>query len=76
MVPVDYVARAVVASAFCPPQQPLGVAQINSRPRLRFVEYLATLERYGYPIQEVDYPKWRDSLEEYVDRGSYEQHAL
>lgn len=76
MVPVDYVARIIVASAFCPPQQPLGVVQINGRPRLRFVEYLAALKEYGYPVREVDYPTWRDSLEEYVDSGSQEQHAL
>ncbi|SLM34666.1 l-aminoadipate-semialdehyde dehydrogenase large subunit [Lasallia pustulata] len=79
MVPVDHVARVVVASAFHPPVSPLGVAQVTSHPRLRFHEYLATLQEYGYDVPEVDYPTWRSSLEKYVsadEEPSQGQHAL
>lgn len=78
-VPVNHVARVVVASAFSPPQSPLGVAQVTSHPRLRFHEYLATLQHYGYDVPEVDYPTWRAALEKYVsaeEEPSQGQHAL
>ncbi|KAI4121611.1 MAG: hypothetical protein LQ347_006797 [Umbilicaria vellea] len=78
-VPVNHVARVVVASAFNPPQSPLGVAQVTSHPRLRFHEYLATLQHYGYDVPEVDYPTWRSALEKYVsaeEEPPQGQHAL
>jgi L-aminoadipate-semialdehyde dehydrogenase len=75
MVPVDHVARVVTASAFHPPVSPLGVAQVTSHPRLRFIEFLGALEHYGYQVLEVDYPIWRDSFEQFIDKGS-EEHAL
>ena len=70
MVPVDHVARTVVASALHPPQSPLGVVQVTSHPRLRFYEYLATLEEYGYQAPDVEYPAWRASLEKYIDNAA------
>jgi len=78
MVPVDHVARVVVASAFSPPVSPLGVVQITSHPRLRFKEYLAILEEYGYRVPEVDYETWKRAMETYVMDGDakQEQHAL
>jgi L-2-aminoadipate reductase len=79
MVPVDHVARVVVASAFHPPVTPLGVAQVTGRPRLRFNQFLETLQTYGYDVQQIDYVPWARSLEKYVEEGSSDkdsQHAL
>lgn len=78
MVPVDHVARVVVASAFHTPVSPLGVAQVTSHPRLRFDEFLSALEYYGWQVPEVDYTTWRTSLEKYVDsaHNGMEDHAL
>ncbi|EPS44977.1 hypothetical protein H072_1053 [Dactylellina haptotyla CBS 200.50] len=66
MVPVDHVARVVVASAFYPPATPLAVAQVTSHPRLRFNEFLSTLSAYGYGVNRVDYIPWRIALERHV----------
>jgi L-2-aminoadipate reductase len=78
-VPVDHVAHIVVASAFHPPASPLGVAQVTSHPRIRFNQYLGTLESYGYKVPQVDYIPWTRSLESYVDETGGDkdsQHAL
>ena len=78
MVPVNHVARVVVATALSPPKTPLGVAQVTGRPRMTFSEYLATLQTYGYDIPEVEYSVWKKKLEDYAaaaDDGR-EQHAL
>ncbi|KAF3933363.1 hypothetical protein ABW19_dt0204658 [Dactylella cylindrospora] len=66
MVPVDHVARVVVASAFYPPVIPLAVAQVTSHPRLRFNEFLSTLSTYGFNVNRVDYIPWRIALEKHV----------
>ena len=66
MVPVDHVARVVVASAFYPPATPLAVAQVTSHPRLRFNEFLSTLSTFGYNIEITDYIPWRIALEKHV----------
>ena len=79
MVPVDHVARVVVASALHPPVSPLGVAQVTSHPRLRFHGFLSALESHGYDTPEVDYSTWRAKLEQYVADGVQKddtQHAL
>ena len=80
MSPVDYVARVVVASAFHPPREPLGVSQVTSHPRLTFQEYLGYLESYGYEVPEVEYAVWRQAFENYVEARSLkaekEEHAL
>ena len=79
MVPVDHVARVIVASSFEPPVSPLGVAQVTSHPRLTFDGFLGALESYGYETPQVDYPAWRTKMEKYVaesqERG-LEDHAL
>ncbi|KAL0941207.1 putative L-aminoadipate-semialdehyde dehydrogenase [Colletotrichum truncatum] len=74
MVPVDHVARLVVASALHPPRQPLGVAQVTSHPRLTFRTYLGALEKYGYDVPEVEYSQWSKALQDYVAEGK--EHAL
>jgi L-aminoadipate-semialdehyde dehydrogenase len=76
MVPVNHVARLVVASALSPPKTPLAVAQVTSHPRLTFSEYLATLQTYGYDVPEVEYSVWKKKLEEYAAQEDKEQHAL
>lgn len=76
MVPTDRIARIVVASALHPPVEPLGVVQGTSIHRLRFNDFLAALEKYGYTVPQVDYGTWRESLEKYVADGDREMHAL
>lgn len=79
MVPVDHVARVVVASAFHPPCTPLSVAHVTSHPRLRFNQFLGTLQTYGFDVPQIDYVPWSSSLEQYVNEGSQDldaQHAL
>ncbi|EKD12750.1 L-aminoadipate-semialdehyde dehydrogenase large subunit [Drepanopeziza brunnea f. sp. 'multigermtubi' MB_m1] len=75
-VPVNHVARVVVASALSPPKRELAVAQVTSHPRLTFSMYLATLETYGYEVPEVEYKVWSKKLEEYAAKEENEQHAL
>lgn len=67
MVPVDHVARVVVACAFRPPVSPLGVAHVTGHPRLRFNQFLAALETYGYDVPLADYIPWTGALEAYVN---------
>ncbi|KAI9839556.1 MAG: large subunit of alpha-aminoadipate reductase [Sarea resinae] len=74
MVPVDQVARVVVASALFP-RETLSVAQVTGHPRLRFNEFLATLQTYGYKVPKVDYIPWRTALERYVAGGSGDRAA-
>ncbi|KAE8148773.1 hypothetical protein BDV25DRAFT_12114 [Aspergillus avenaceus] len=80
MVPVDHVARVVIAGAFQPPVQPIGVAQVTGHPRLRFNQFLGALQLYGYDVPQVDYVPWSKSLESYVNDGQHDdpesQHAL
>jgi L-2-aminoadipate reductase len=77
MAPVDHVARVVTSSAFFPSTTPLGVAQVTSHPRLRFNEFLGTLETYGYKVPKTDYIPWKTSLERYVaDDNDQDVHAL
>lgn len=66
MVPVDHVARVVVACAVSPPTSPLAVAHVTGHPRLRMNEFLGTLATYGYSINKVDYIPWRLALEKHV----------
>lgn len=70
MVPVDHVARVVVACAFRPPISPLGVAHVTGHPRLRFNQFLAALETYGYKVPLADYIPWTGSLENYVNNAN------
>lgn len=75
MVPVNHVARTVVACAFHPAtEQGVCVAQITGHPRLRFNQYLSALETYGYNAKIIDYVPWAASLEDYV--ATHEDFAL
>lgn len=71
MVPVNHVARTVVACAFHPPSaQGVSVAQVTGHPRLRFNQYLAALQTYGYKADLIDYVPWASSLEHYVSKNA------
>jgi L-aminoadipate-semialdehyde dehydrogenase len=79
-VPVNHVARVVVAAALNPIEDGVHVVHVTGHPRLRMNEYLASLEYYGFKTPEVDYEVWKDELEKYVSAGGQEkdqeQHAL
>jgi L-aminoadipate-semialdehyde dehydrogenase len=79
-VPVNHVARVVVAAALNPLPGGVHVVHVTGHPRLRMNEYLSLLEYYGYKVPEVSYDSWKDELERYVSAGGQEkdqeQHAL
>lgn len=84
MVPVDHVARCVVACSFHPPDSPgIGVAQISANPRLTFTDFTDTLKVYGYEVDSVPYEDWKQRLVRYVEdqqedggEDQKEEHAL
>jgi len=79
-VPVNHVARVVVAAALNPLPGGVHVVHVTGHPRLRMNEYLSFLEFYGFKVPEVSYDSWKDELERYVSEGGQEkdqeQHAL
>jgi len=79
-VPVNHVARVVVASALNPLPGGVHVVHVTAHPRLRMNEYLAILEYYGFKTPEVSYAEWKEELEKFVSAGALEkdqeQHAL
>lgn len=79
-VPVNHVARVVVAAALNPLAGGVHVIHVTAHPRLRMNEYLAILEYYGYTTPEVSYADWKEELEKFVSAGALEkdqeQHAL
>ncbi|KAL8736526.1 MAG: hypothetical protein Q9181_002396 [Wetmoreana brouardii] len=87
MVPVDHVARCVVACALHPSTSPssstVTVGQITARPRMMFTEFAATLKTYGYDVDLVPYEEWKEKLVRYVEqqqqdkvKDGQEEHAL
>lgn len=79
-VPVNHVARVVVAAALNPLADGVHVVHVTGHPRLRMSEYLSLLEYYGFKVPEVSYGDWKAELENYVSAGGQEkdqeQHAL
>ncbi|KAI1385300.1 large subunit of L-aminoadipate-semialdehyde dehydrogenase [Hypoxylon trugodes] len=79
-VPVNHVARVVVAAALNPLEGGVHVIHVTAHPRLRMNEYLSILEYYGYKTPEVSYDSWKQELEKFVSAGALEkdqeQHAL
>lgn len=79
-VPVNHVARVVVAAALNPLAGGVHVIHVTAHPRLRMSEYLSILEYYGYKTPEVSYEAWKEELERFVSAGALEkdqeQHAL
>lgn len=86
MVPVDHVARCVVACAIHPHPSPssstsssMEVAQITANPRMAFTEFAETLNLYGYGIEMCGYGEWKKRLVGYVEEQqseAREEHAL
>ncbi|QBM87771.1 aminoadipate-semialdehyde dehydrogenase precursor [Metschnikowia aff. pulcherrima] len=67
MVPVDHVARVVVATALHPPQRDhLAVAHVTGHPRITFNQFVGSMRAYGYAVERTDYPTWRSALEKFV----------
>ncbi|GAB1310623.1 large subunit of alpha-aminoadipate reductase [Madurella fahalii] len=79
-VPVNHVARVVVAAALNPLPGGVHVVHVTAHPRLRMNEYLSILEYYGYKTPEISYNGWKEELERFVSAGALEkdqeQHAL
>ncbi|KUI64899.1 L-aminoadipate-semialdehyde dehydrogenase large subunit [Cytospora mali] len=69
-VPVNHVARVVVAGALNPIPGGVHVAQVTAYPRLRMDEYLAILEYSGFKTPEVSYDAWKEELEKFCVCGS------
>ena len=68
-VPVDHVARVVVASALHPPLAPtekLSVVQVTGHPRIQFNHMLDALNSFGYNVEKSEYREWAKALEKYV----------
>lgn len=79
-VPVNHVARVVVAASLNPLPSGVHVIHVTAHPRLRMNEYLSILEYYGFKTPEVSYDSWKQELEKFVSAGALEkdqeQHAL
>lgn len=79
-VPVDHVARIVVAAALNPLPVGQHVIHVDGQPRLWMNKFLSYLEDFGYEVPEVPYDAWTNDLERYVSAGGQvkdqEQHAL
>jgi len=79
-VPVNHVARVVVAAALNPLAGGVHVVHVTAHPRLRMSEYLAILEYFGFVTPETSYAEWKEELEKFVSAGALEkdqeQHAL
>ncbi|KAI3538413.1 L-aminoadipate-semialdehyde dehydrogenase [Colletotrichum filicis] len=71
-VPVDHVARVVIAAGLNP-LPGVNVVHVTAHPRLRMNEFLSTLSYYGYDVPEVDYEEWKTQLEEFVSAGAVEK---
>ncbi|KAL8886344.1 MAG: hypothetical protein Q9215_005926, partial [Flavoplaca cf. flavocitrina] len=87
MVPVNHVARCVVACAFHPPSSTkssstVNVAQVTANPRLTFTQFTDVLNVYGYGVDSVPYEEWKQKLVGYVEKQQQEEqegkeeHAL
>lgn len=67
MVPVDHVARVVVATALHPPSmRTMAVAHVTGHPRPTFKGYLSSLRGYGYDVSIVTYEEWKVALQKFI----------
>lgn len=79
MVPVNHVARCVVACAFhLPPvskitKSGIRVAQVTAKPRLTFTQFTDVLKIYGYDVNSVPYEQWKQKLVQYVEEQQQQQ---
>lgn len=90
-IPVNHVARLIAAASLNPlpasffPSSAQSLNHIHvihgaGHPCLRMNEFLASLDYYGFSVQEVDYDVWKNELDIYISSGGKEkdceQHAL
>lgn len=71
-VPMDHVARVVIASALSP-RPGVNDVHVAAHPRLRMNKFLSALEYYGYNVSEVDYEEWKTQLEEFCVRRFHQE---
>lgn len=71
-LPVDHVAKVVIASALNA-LPGANVVHATAHPRLRMNEFLSALSYYGYKVPEVDYDDWKTRLKEFVSAGPVEK---
>jgi L-aminoadipate-semialdehyde dehydrogenase len=64
MCPVDHV--ALLASLSCLRPSPLKVVHVTGHPKIRFNDLFSALQTYGYPVEQVEYIRWRTRLEQHV----------
>jgi L-aminoadipate-semialdehyde dehydrogenase len=73
MVPVDHVARIIVASSLNPSESDnIQVVHVTNHPKVHFNEFLGSLIDYGYPLEIVEYVPWRVSLEQFVIKETHD----
>lgn len=67
LTPVDHVALlASLSSLSTSPSSSFNVIHVTGHPRIRFNDLLGSLATYGYPVQRVEYVRWRSRLEQHV----------
>lgn len=67
MVPVDHVALCTTLAAVSPlPDAPLSVLHVTARPLPTYNTMFASLNRYGFPVEQCEYLVWRRKLEQHV----------
>lgn len=72
-VPVDHVARIVVASSLnlLSEGQGVEVVHVTGHPRIKMVDMLSYVKSYGYDqLKQVNYRQWCNTLEKYVSEGN------
>jgi L-aminoadipate-semialdehyde dehydrogenase len=79
MVPVDHVARIVVAAGIhaCGDDsqtKSIVTVQVTPNPRLSWQQFLSTLESY-YDVKAESYETWRTRLIKYVEQGEGEEFS-
>lgn len=68
MVPVNHVARVVIATTLSPRHHGVEVAHVTGHPRSRFIDFLGYLQTYGYNVRKMDYVDWKSHLEASIQR--------
>ncbi|KAL8834746.1 MAG: hypothetical protein Q9170_003623 [Blastenia crenularia] len=72
MLPVNHVARCVVACSLHPSSSTITTAHPKPPSRLTFTTFASVLQKYGYDVPQIGYKEWRDRLVEYVEGGASE----
>ncbi|TKA28352.1 hypothetical protein B0A50_03819 [Salinomyces thailandicus] len=65
MVPVNHVARLIMAVAFHADKG--TVSHVEAHPRLTMNEFLSALEDFGYAVPQASYQDWKQKVVQYVE---------